>query len=204
MANVQHSALTGANLHEPKGVAAAAANKVYITDGAGSGDLDKIGSSQLYFSANPFGMALLHVQDSKSSGTAGDALTAGSWSTRDITTAVTNEITGASLGSNQVTLPAGTFFVDTIVHVGAAQNAGRWQAALYNVTDGSFTRMGTSAVFGGDSAIPPSTIRGRFTIAAQKVFDIRAYAVSGSPQAITAMGVGQTEVYLDGCFWQIA
>lgn len=37
MANVAHSTLTGANLHEPKGVAAAAAGKVYITDGAGSG-----------------------------------------------------------------------------------------------------------------------------------------------------------------------
>lgn len=32
-----HSALTGAELHEPKGVAAAAAGKVYLSDGLGSG-----------------------------------------------------------------------------------------------------------------------------------------------------------------------
>ena len=32
-----HSALTGADLHEPKGVAAAAAGKVYLSDGLGSG-----------------------------------------------------------------------------------------------------------------------------------------------------------------------
>lgn len=32
-----HADLTGADLHEPKGVDAAAANKVYVTDGAGSG-----------------------------------------------------------------------------------------------------------------------------------------------------------------------
>ena len=37
MANVAHSALAGANLHEPKGVATAAAKSVYQADGAGTG-----------------------------------------------------------------------------------------------------------------------------------------------------------------------
>ncbi|MDB4817127.1 hypothetical protein OAH58_00920 [bacterium] len=37
MANVQHSALTGSDLHEPKGVASATAGKVYISNGSGSG-----------------------------------------------------------------------------------------------------------------------------------------------------------------------
>jgi hypothetical protein len=37
MANVEHSTLTGAELHEPKGVAGALANKIYISDGAASG-----------------------------------------------------------------------------------------------------------------------------------------------------------------------
>lgn len=37
MANVAHSTLTGANLHEPKGVAAATSGYVYAADGAGSG-----------------------------------------------------------------------------------------------------------------------------------------------------------------------
>lgn len=37
MANVQHKDITDANLHEPKGVVAAAAGEVYIADGAGSG-----------------------------------------------------------------------------------------------------------------------------------------------------------------------
>ncbi len=34
---VQHSALTGAELHEPKGAAAASANTVYVANGSGSG-----------------------------------------------------------------------------------------------------------------------------------------------------------------------
>jgi hypothetical protein len=37
MATVQHSALTGSNLHEPKGVAAATVGQFYKADGAGSG-----------------------------------------------------------------------------------------------------------------------------------------------------------------------
>ena len=33
----QHSTITGSDLHEPKGIASAGANKVYVADGAGSG-----------------------------------------------------------------------------------------------------------------------------------------------------------------------
>ena len=47
MANVQHSTMTGANLHEPKGVAAASADTVYVADGAGSGTWQKIASGQI-------------------------------------------------------------------------------------------------------------------------------------------------------------
>lgn len=37
MPNVQHSSLTGTDLHEPKGVAAATNNSVYVANGSGSG-----------------------------------------------------------------------------------------------------------------------------------------------------------------------
>lgn len=37
MANVQHSSLTGAELHEPKGADSASSGEVYVSDGAGSG-----------------------------------------------------------------------------------------------------------------------------------------------------------------------
>lgn len=38
MANVQHSSLTDPELHEPKGASEASSGKVYVSDGAGSGD----------------------------------------------------------------------------------------------------------------------------------------------------------------------
>ena len=34
---IQHNLITGSDLHEPKGVAAASANKVYVANGSGSG-----------------------------------------------------------------------------------------------------------------------------------------------------------------------
>lgn len=42
MATVQHSDLTGANLHEPKGIEGASSGQVYIADGAGSGAWDTV------------------------------------------------------------------------------------------------------------------------------------------------------------------
>lgn len=60
MANVQHSALTGSELHEPKGVASATDQDVYVADGAGSGAWGRpfqqgsevIGDNQTIISAN--------------------------------------------------------------------------------------------------------------------------------------------------------
>lgn len=44
---VLHSALTGAELHEPKGVAAASNHTVYVANGAGSGAWSKIDADNI-------------------------------------------------------------------------------------------------------------------------------------------------------------
>jgi hypothetical protein len=44
---VAHSSLTGSDLHESKGVSTAAANTLYVADGAGSGSWQKIASGQI-------------------------------------------------------------------------------------------------------------------------------------------------------------
>lgn len=48
MANIQHSALTGSELHEPKGADNATIGKSYISDGAGSGAWEKIQGWEQY------------------------------------------------------------------------------------------------------------------------------------------------------------
>lgn len=47
MANIEHSAITEANLHEPKGVSTAAVNKVYVANGSGSGTWQKVDVAQI-------------------------------------------------------------------------------------------------------------------------------------------------------------
>ena len=42
MANVQHSTMTGSDLHEPKGVGSASANTLYVANGSGSGSWGKL------------------------------------------------------------------------------------------------------------------------------------------------------------------
>jgi len=59
MANVAHATLTGADLHEPKGIGAASALTVYVADGVGSGAWTSgsalVGiTGQVAFFANPF------------------------------------------------------------------------------------------------------------------------------------------------------
>lgn len=44
---VQHAALTGAELHEPKGADSASADEVWVADGLGSGAFQKITTDQL-------------------------------------------------------------------------------------------------------------------------------------------------------------
>jgi hypothetical protein len=61
------------------------------------------------------GDAFMHVQDQKPQGTYGGTFTAGAWRTRDLNTVLTNTITGASLDSNQITLPAGKYYVEASV-----------------------------------------------------------------------------------------
>lgn len=61
MANVQHSAITDPNIHEPKGVSSAAAGKVYVANGSGSGSWQYISGhayGELYISNNSTAQAL--------------------------------------------------------------------------------------------------------------------------------------------------
>lgn len=47
MANTAHEDLTGSDLHEPKGIAAAAASTIYVAGGSGSGTFKKITTSEV-------------------------------------------------------------------------------------------------------------------------------------------------------------
>ena len=151
-----------------------------------------------------FESALLHVRDEKSAGTAGGDANNGSFQTRTLNTVMTNEISGASLASNQITLPTGTYY---IYASGSAFQVQAHKMKLRNVTDSSDTLLGTSvfstAAYEGKMQ---SMVIGRFTIASQKVFELQ-HRVADT-KTTNGFGIASnfsvTEVYADVQIWKIA
>jgi hypothetical protein len=154
-------------------------------------------------SGTTFGSALLHVQDEKSQSTAGGASTGTSFNTRTLNTSKTNEISGASLASNQITLPSGTYFI--IAHAPSYLSSLN-KLRLRNITDTTTTLEGMSQfndpTYGGHAH---NFMTGRFTIASSKVFEIQHWINDG--QGTNGLGrfVGQgTEVYTTVQIWKVS
>ena len=144
--------------------------------------------------------ALLHVVDEKANNTSSQTFSTGQ-NTRELTTVKTNEITGASLGSNQITLPSGTYFAQA--EANGYVNA-RHKISLYNTTDASYTLVGLSSnSHASYYTTSPSMLSGRFTISAQKVFELRHYIQSGSASGI-ATNASLVEVYANVRIWKVA
>lgn len=115
---------------------------------------------------------ILHVYDEKSAGTAGGTATSGSWETRTLNTAATNEITGASLASNQITLPAGTYYIDARA---PAFRCGAHKIKLYDTTGTADLLIGAPINSRTDEngAATVSFLRGRFTLSTESVLEVR-------------------------------
>lgn len=142
--------------------------------------------------ATPVGY--MHVREQQASGTNGGTSTSGVTHVRTLNTVVgTNSITGASLASNAVTLPAGTyeFFASAPCYAGDMH-----KLTLYNQTDAADIMVGSSVSVTGGSTTT-ALCSGKFTLAAQKAVQLRHYINTGS----SPIGLGkatandQVEVY---------
>lgn len=137
---------------------------------------------------------LLQVRDEKTSGTNGGASTTGSWVTRTLQTIQTNEV-AATLSSNEIVLPAGTYDID-----GSSPGfaCGNHQARLYNVTGAAVLVLGTTEVaHQSDTVKTRSFVQGRFTLAvASNVRIEHRFGVAYANGMGFASGWG-VEVYTD-------
>lgn len=145
---------------------------------------------------------LLHVRDEKAQNTTGGASVTGSYVTRDLTTVVTNEITGASLATNQITLPAGTF---EVVISAPAYRTNEHQAFLYDTTGAAeLLRGSTEYANSGSNVQSRSIIFGRFTLLVSSVLEVRQ-----TFGAVNSDGMGRaadfgTEIYTDAQIRQVS
>lgn len=144
----------------------------------------------------------LHVRDERPSGTDGGAQAESSWVTRVLNTVKLNSISGASLASNRVTLPAGTYEFEGSA---PACTTATHQARLYNVTDLAMVDQGTP-IFSASQASTRSQLKGRFTINAPRVFEIQHFMVTAGGARSTGYpaATGLVEVYSEIIFKKVA
>lgn len=127
---------------------------------------------------------LIHVRDEKSSGTNGGSSTTGAYIARDLNTVKANSISGASLASNQITLPAGTYEIDASV---PGFGTGSHQAILYSITTSTILVVGTSEASSNTyGTLSRSLVRGRFTLASTQQLELRQRAQA----AVATFGLG--------------
>lgn len=145
---------------------------------------------------------LFHAQDEKSSGTGGGSSTAGSWELRTVNTVKTNEISGASLASSQITLPVGTYYIDASA---PASSATVHRLKLYNASDAADVLLGTSEYGAIATATQTrSHVSGRFTLTATKLLELRHRVANSS--AGNGYGVQSslgTEIYTVIKIWKV-
>jgi hypothetical protein len=162
-----------------------------------------IDASKLSGVQGKFESQLLHVRDEKGSSAHGGSSQT-SYTKRDLNTVMTNEITGASLGSSQITLPSGTYFIFASAPVWTSD---RHTVKLRNTTDSTDTILGTSEYTDAANGVQSrSFVIGRFTISAQKVFEIqhRVQTASATLGFGVSKDMSETNVYTDVQIWKVA
>ena len=150
--------------------------------------------------ATPAGIAAVYPQkhtmivvDEKASGAGGGNNVIGS-NVRTLNTVRSNTITGAALAANQITLPAGTYRVEGSVPFFGGD---RHRGFLYNVTDAVVAVLGTSEN-GGGAFTSRSFVRGMFSIAATKVFELRHHCENVATQGFgDPVADGRPEAYAE-------
>lgn len=139
MANVQHSALTDPELHEPKGVATASSEEVYLADGVGSGSwdyptfvltasIDDISTAQSKWVVSPYAGTIEKIYSVIDAAiTTGDAT-------------LTFEINGTAVTDGAITVAnAGSAAGDVDSSTPSAANAVTAGQAIEIITDGGST-----------------------------------------------------------------
>lgn len=129
----------------------------------------------------------LHVQDKKGSGIQGGTFTQGAWRTRTLNSIIENTIDEASLDSNRITLPAGTYLIEASA---PAFNVSNHQARLFDITNSVTIITGTTE-FSSDWGwtMTSSRVAGVITLTATTVLELQhfctaTYADSGFGQSI--------------------
>jgi hypothetical protein len=196
----------GANLICPGGAnIQGAAGDCFVVRGEGSSVARIVSYTKANGDSNVRYLApYLHVREEQTSGTNGGTGSTG-FNTRTLNTVVgSNTISGASLASNIVTLPAGTYDFEALAPTATTQIT---KLSLYNNTDSVDILVGESLSSGASGSASFSThCAGRFTLASSKGVKLRHWlGTSGGTYDLgSPTGNGQVEVYASLKLWKVA
>lgn len=143
---------------------------------------------------------LLYVRHEEANGVNGGDGAGTNWNTRPLNTVLNNTIAGASLASNRITLPAGSYRIRARA---PACRMDRHRIRLRNVDAGTTLLLGSSqyADAGADGDCTDGTLWGRFSLAAETDLEIQHYitnsvASSGGDFGFAA-STGDVEIYAE-------
>lgn len=159
----------------------------------------------LGITGDTFGSQLLHVVDEKNSTIDGGGSASTTWTVRDLNTVRANEISGASVSSNQITLPIGTYFV---MASAPAYKSANHKTRLVAVSGTMVVVLGTNEYCdSGDAVQTHSYIRGRFTTAATTVLRVEHWVTATRATDGFGVSTGSTTgstVYTEILIWKVA
>ena len=125
-------------------------------------------------------------QEQQASGTNGGTFTSGSWVKRVLNTTVINNITGCSIASSVITLPAGTY---RVLAKAPCHRVSENKTRIQNTTAGTTIILGTSELTANtDNIVVSSMCIGTFTLSVSSTIEFQHRA--GVTQATSGLGVG--------------
>jgi hypothetical protein len=153
-----------------------------------------LNANLVFAAANPTAPATAIFNETQASGTAGGAAVTGSFQKRVLNTTVVNNITGCSIASSVITLPAGTFVITANSPHFVPQFA---KIILRNTTASTNAIIGMSCYSNVGDAVTVALLTGTVTTTAATTFELQ-YQVTGSTVG-QSLGVqssfGVSEIY---------
>lgn len=134
------------------------------------------------------------ITNQQTNGSSLGSTSVGAWSSRSLTTVVQNSITGASVSSPQITLPAGTFEIFAQQSIASTTGSSAVAKARWRNATDSTTAISGLNCFVGAGLPTPVILQGQFTIGGTKSFTLDAFVAVAN--AGTNIGSGEVEVYV--------
>jgi hypothetical protein len=183
------------------GVTINTAGSLVLAQHAGGTLVFASASSATFFPTSGTSITSAIFNETQASGTNGGTSVATTFTKRTLNTTVVNNITGCSIASSVITLPAGSYIVTASA---PSFESNLFKIRLQNTTDSSTAVLGTSELTGSGVVQTNGIVSGFFTITGNKNFELQHYVQSaranlgfGNPTSIASVSEVYSTIQID-------